>query len=45
MSAIGTKRTSIVALHMSAFGAKADIAHSICLIAGLFQLNGFAIDN
>ena len=25
MSAIGTKRTSIVALHMSAFGGKADI--------------------
>ena len=26
MSAIGTKRTSLVALHMSAFGCKADIA-------------------
>ena len=26
MSAIGTKRTSLVALHMSAFGGKADIA-------------------
>ena len=26
MSAIGTKRTSLVALHMSAFGDKADIA-------------------
>ena len=25
MSAIGTKRTSLVALHMSAFGCKADI--------------------
>jgi hypothetical protein len=25
MSAIGTKRTSLVALHMSAFGGKADI--------------------
>ena len=24
MSAIGTKRTSLVALHMSAFGSKAD---------------------
>ena len=26
MSAFGTKRTSLVALHMSAFGGKADIA-------------------
>ena len=26
MSAIGTKRTSLVALHMSAFGGKADMA-------------------
>jgi hypothetical protein len=26
MSAIGTKQTSLVALHMSAFGGKADIA-------------------
>jgi hypothetical protein len=26
MSAIGTKRTSLVAPHMSAFGGKADIA-------------------
>jgi hypothetical protein len=26
MSAIGTKRTSLFALHMSAFGGKADIA-------------------
>ena len=26
MSAIGTKRTSAVALHMSAFGGKADMA-------------------
>ena len=25
MSAIGTKRTSLVALHMSAFGGKADM--------------------
>jgi hypothetical protein len=25
MSAFGTKRTSLVALHMSAFGGKADI--------------------
>ena len=25
MSAIGTKRTSLVALHMSAFGGEADI--------------------
>jgi hypothetical protein len=25
-SAIGTKRTSLVALHMSAFGGRADIA-------------------
>ena len=29
MSAIGTKRTSPVALHMSAFGGKADIAFGI----------------
>ena len=28
MSAIGTKRTSLVALHMSAFGGKADM--TIC---------------
>jgi hypothetical protein len=28
-SAIGTKRTSLVALHMSAFGGKADIAISL----------------
>ena len=27
MSAIGTKRTSAFALHMSAFGGKADIVH------------------
>ena len=26
MSAIGTKRTSLVAMHMSAFGCKADMA-------------------
>ena len=26
MSAFGTKRTSLVALHMSAFGGKADMA-------------------
>ena len=26
MSAFGTKRTSLVALHMSAFGGEADIA-------------------
>ena len=26
MPAIGTKRTSLVALHMSAFGGKADMA-------------------
>ena len=26
MSAIGTKRTSLVALHMPAFGGKADMA-------------------
>ena len=26
MSAIGTKQTSLVAAHMSAFGGKADIA-------------------
>ena len=30
MSAIGTKRTSLVALHMSAFGPKADIAPVLC---------------
>ena len=29
MSAFGTKRTCRVALHMSAFGGKADIAHVI----------------
>ena len=29
MSAIGTKRTSLVALHVSAFGGKADIAISL----------------
>ena len=28
MSAIGTKRTSLVALHMSAIGGKADIAQA-----------------
>jgi len=28
MSAIGTKRTSLVALHMSAFGGKADMPSS-----------------
>ena len=27
MSAIGTKRTSLVALHMSAFGGKADMTY------------------
>jgi hypothetical protein len=27
MSAIGPKRTSVVALHMSAFGGKADMAY------------------
>jgi len=27
MSAIGPKRTSLVALHMSAFGGKADMAY------------------
>ena len=34
MSAIGTKRTSLVALHMSAFGAKAGIEfalRNVCL--------------
>ena len=30
MSAFGTKRTSAVALHMSAFGGKADNAYSGC---------------
>ena len=34
MSAIGTKRTSLVALHMSAFGGKADIALSVALTFG-----------
>ena len=29
MSAIGTKRTSLVALHMSAIGGKADIGREI----------------
>ena len=29
MSAIGTKRTSASALHMSAFGGKADIGSSL----------------
>ena len=29
MSAIGTKRTSLVAAHMSAFGGRADIANSV----------------
>ena len=28
MSAFGPKRTSLVALHMSAFGGKADIARA-----------------
>ena len=34
MSAIGTKRTSACALHMSAFGGKADMAvlHCTCLL-------------
>jgi hypothetical protein len=31
MSAIGTKRTSLVALHMSAFGGKADIDQAYVL--------------
>ena len=34
MSAIGSKRTSLVALHMSAFGGKADMAialRKVCL--------------
>ena len=34
MSAFGTKRTCLFALHMSAFGGKADIKlkpHSVCL--------------
>ena len=29
MSAIGTKRTSLVALHMSAFGGKADMTFAV----------------
>jgi hypothetical protein len=31
MSAIGTKQTSLVALHMSAIGGKADIDHRCSL--------------
>ena len=33
MSAIGTKRTSLVALHMSAFGGKADMALALHMSA------------
>ena len=33
MSAIGTKRTSLVAPHMSAFGGKADMAFALQMSA------------
>ena len=33
MSAIGTKRTSLVALHMSAFGGKADMPFALQMSA------------
>jgi hypothetical protein len=33
MSAFGTKRTSLVALHMSAFGGKADIGWIAAMLA------------
>ena len=33
MSAIGPKQTSLAALHMSAFGGKADIAITTCLLS------------
>jgi len=32
MSAIGTKRTSLVAAHMSAFGSRADIDYASSLV-------------
>jgi hypothetical protein len=41
MSAIGPKRTSIVAPHMSAFGGKADMALLCFLRAVLFYLIKF----
>jgi hypothetical protein len=34
MSAFGPKRTSVFALHMSAFGGKADIAKGVALTFG-----------
>ena len=38
MSAIGTKRTSLVAPHMSACGGKADITLRLCTVGFLFRL-------
>jgi hypothetical protein len=38
MSAIGPKRTSLVAPHMSAFGGKADITLRLCIVGFLFRL-------
>jgi len=42
MSAIGTKQTWATALHMSAFGGKADIGHhkKALLLVVLLRLNG-----
>jgi hypothetical protein len=37
MSAIGPKRTSLVALHMSAFGGKADIAFCAVYVCFMTQ--------
>ena len=42
MSAIGTKRTSASALHMSAFGGKADITRTrLCPLTAADLLNCF----
>ena len=42
MSAIGTKRTSACALHMSAFGGKADIALTCTANVPLMTQSGHA---
>ena len=36
-SAIGPKRTSFVALHMSAFGGKADMCHPFTIARGVHK--------